>query len=228
LAALAALATDSFGVLACERAQAAEADDAPRVSFHVERSREVENDRVTTVLGVTVEDNDPAQVADRVNRSMTWALERARAAPEVKVRSGSYHTFPITDKGKLQRWRARQDLILEAATVEALGDLIGTLQERLQVESMAFSVSDERRREIEQALIAEALAAFRARAEQVRRNLDAAGYEIAELSIDTTGHVRPPRPMVMRGMAAAEAAPPALEAGTSRLQVGVRGTIRLR
>ena len=63
--------------LACAESGRAEDPDAPRdrVSFKVERSREVANDRVRAVVGVSDEDTDSAALADRVNREMAWALE---------------------------------------------------------------------------------------------------------------------------------------------------------
>ena len=46
-----------------------------RVHFEVERSRDVSNDWVQAVIGITDEDLDPAVLADRLNRNMAWALE---------------------------------------------------------------------------------------------------------------------------------------------------------
>jgi predicted secreted protein len=80
---------------------------------------------------------------------------------------------------------------------------------------------------VEEALVAEALAAFQARAELVRKSLGAGGYAIDAISIDTGGQF--PRPMAyqeMRAMAA-DVARPSVEGGESRITVGVNGTIAL-
>jgi len=196
------------------------------VSFHVERRSEVQNDRVTAILRVTDEDGDAARLAKRVNESMQWALDRARSAEGVRVKSGGYHTHPVTQKGKIQRWRASQDLILQSADVERTSALVGELQSRLQLASLGFSVSPERQRAAEDELIAEALKGFRARAEIVRESLTARGYEIVRISIDGAG--RPPvMPMARAEMMSAQSAAPALEAGTQEVVVRVDGTIRL-
>ena len=198
-----------------------------RVAFQVESSREVENDRVSVVLGVTEEDEDPAKVADRINRAMSWALDTARATPDIVVRSGNYRTFPVHHEGKIRRWRGSQELVIEARSVSQVSDLIGELHTRLQVQSVGFSVSPERRREVEDGLIREALASFRSRAKLVSENLAASGFELVQLSIDTGGSP-PIVPRQMRAMSAAEVAPPALEAGSSTLVVRVSGAIELR
>ena len=198
-----------------------------RIEFQVERSRQVANDRIRAVVGVTDEDVDAAVLADRLNRAMAWALETARANPAVEARNGGYRTTPITDKGKLRRWRASQDLVLESDDVAAVSALVGTLQSRLQLRGISFSVSHEKRREVEDALIEAALAAFQARADLVRKSLDKRGHEIVRASVYTAG-AAPIRPMMMEtARAGARVAAPALEAGRSEISVRVNGTIEL-
>lgn len=212
-------------------ASGARAGDAPepmnRVSFQVESSRDVANDRVHAVVGVTDEDVDPARLADRVNQTMTRALAKARAAAGVRVESGGYTTYPVHENGKLRRWRASQDLILESADVQAVTELIGALQSELQLRSVEFQVSPERRRAAEDELIAEALKLFQKRAEIIRTSLGARSYEVVQISI-SGDHGPPIRPMQMEARSVgAMVAPPALEGGSSRLSVFANGTIEL-
>jgi predicted secreted protein len=214
----------------CASAAAEDADEPRRrVSFSVESAREVSNDWIRAVVGVTEEDADPAQAADRVNRTMAWALEQARGDDRVKTSSGGYHTQPVYHEGKLRRWRASQELVLEGGDPDAMTELLGILQSRVQLRAFGFSVSEERRRRVEEELVSEALGAFRARAELVRRGLEARGYALDELAIDTGGHHIPAR-RAMRTMETAvhaAVAPPPAEAGTSRIRVVVNGSIVL-
>ena len=201
-----------------------------RVSFDVRSSRQVANDWVTAVVAVTHEDPSPARVAEQINRDMTWALGVAKASAGIRARSGGYNTYPVEDPKRMQvrRWRGTQQLVLEGADANAVSELVGTLQERLALQSIDFSVSEARRREVEDELIAEALAAFQARADLIRRKLDAPRYELVQLHVSSSAGGPPPRPM--RAMAMGEAAglpPPALEAGTSELVANVNGTIEL-
>jgi len=205
-------------------------DARNRVSFRVERSREVENDWVSAVIGVTFEDTDPARLADRINVDMSWALEEAQARQGIRVRSGGYRTFPMQDpkRAQLRRWRGSHDLIVEGSDATLVSDLLGELQSRLQLRNIDFRVSPERLRAVEAELVDEALDAFRARAEGVRTKLGARGYEIVQIQVETPGGP-PVRPMRMQAMAMAEArvAPPPLEGGTSTLRVGANATIEL-
>lgn len=206
------------------------AEEAPRynqVHFQVERNRAVDNDRMHAVLNTTAEDDSAARLADQINKTMDWALKTAKTKTKIEVRTGGYRTHPVYDKGKIRRWRATQELIVEGSDFAEMGGLIGQLQERLQVTSINFSVSDEKRRAMEDELIMQALDAFKQRAELVRKQFAAKGYRVVDVSINTGGGQPAP---LMRGLAmeSASVAPPALEAGASALTLIVGGTIELQ
>ena len=203
-------------------------DPKNRVSFAVERTREVANDWVTAVVGTSDEDSDAARLADRVNETMDWALDIAKQAKGVTVKSGGYSTQPVHDKdGKIARWAASQDLHLESSNVEAVSQLVGKLQSKLLLRSIAFSVSPETRRKTEDALIGDALTAFQERAKRVTGGLGARDYEIVSLSIQTPGGGGP-IPMYARAeMAMDKVAAPSFESGQSTLQVHVDATIEI-
>ena len=75
--------------------------------------------------------------------------------------------------------------------------------------------------------MSEALAAFQQRAELVRKGLGASGYAIHELNLDTQSGGGPRPYMVMRAMAESADTAPAVEGGSSRVQVTARGSIVL-
>jgi predicted secreted protein len=209
---------------------AAGQDTAPRepqfdvVSFEAQASREVHNDQLVAVLAVEQHGPDPAALADTVNRRMAEALKLAGAIPAVKARSGNYQTFPRYDRNqRIESWQVSQELRLESADFAAATRLIGKLQQNMVVRSMAVRLSPEARRAAEDNLIAEAIAAFRARAELVREAMKAGGYRVRSLTLGTAGG-SPPRPLEMRAMAA----PVAVEAGVSQVTVIASGSIQLR
>jgi predicted secreted protein len=224
------LAVPIIGLAATDHTMAA--DDAARynqIHFQVERSRPVENDRMQAVLSVTVEDENAVRLADQINRTTAWALQTAKAQRKVEIRTASYQTYPVYDKNKIRRWRGTQELVLEGSDFAALGNLIGQLQERLQVTAINFSLSAAQRAAAEDEMITQALEAFKQRADLVRKQLVAKGYRIVDVFIDTGAGQ--PVSIVRRAtaMATSEAvAPPAVEGGTSTLTVTVRGVIELQ
>lgn len=217
----------SFFVATASRAD--EPDPRNRVGFSLERSRDVENDWVTATAGVTLEDADPAQLADRINKDVTWALGLAKNEPGLRVRSAGYRTYPVEDRtrGTVRHWRGSQTLVVEGADATQVSALLGRWQERLQLQGLNFSVSPERRRAVEDELIVEVLEGFRARAEIVREKLGARSYEIVQIQVDSLGGG--PSLLRMQTLSAAEGrvAPPALEGGTSEVSVRASASIEL-
>lgn len=198
-----------------------------RIEFQVRAEREAANDLSQATLVAEYEHTDPARLAAEINRTMAWALERVRAAEDVRARSGSYRTWPIYDQRRITRWRASQELTLESAQPERLNTLIGGLQERLQVRDMRFTVSPEQQRKLEESLTGEALDRFRQRAGALAERLGARGYDIVRLQVLDDGGRPPPMPMA-RMMAMAEDVAVASEPGTSRIGVTVHAVIQLR
>lgn len=201
-----------------------------QVSFQVEAGRDVENNRVVAVLSATAENRDPAKLAESINSDMQWAVQQLKDNTAIKMQSGSYQTYPVYDDKKIVRWRGRQDLQLESGEVDVLSKVLGGLQERLQIQSLQFSVSPEKRSSVESALIEEVLAAFRKRAKLISRALGTEDYGLVDLSIHAGGGRQP---LAMRAQAASlnsrsVATAPAIEQGTSRISVQVNGRIQLQ
>lgn len=201
-----------------------------RVHLGESARAEVENDLLVAVLFAQSEGRDPAVPADEVNRAMDWALSLAKSHPEVKAQTLNYQTNPVYTKDKIRAWRVRQSLRLESRDSRVLGDLVGRLQESLQMESLSYQVSDEVRRSHTESLTTTALERFEARARHIAKTLGRSGYRIVQIRIDDAH--RPPMP-VARGMmfesAMADSAPaPArIEAGTSEIGISVSGEIEL-
>ena len=200
-----------------------------RVGFQVEAVREVENDWATARLSVVQEGRDAGVVAAEVNRVMATAVTRAKDTQGIEVSTGSYVTHPVHDDGRIVRWRAFQELRLETADVDALSELVGDLQgSGVTLSGIDFSVAKETRRALEDELIGEALATFRARAGAVAEGLGFGAWSLIALSIGQEGAPRPflVRRQESRMMSMASSAP-TLEGGTSEVRVVVDVTIEL-
>lgn len=220
----------AFG-LALAPAQAQERTEAlfGIVNLSAQAEREVPNDTLTAVLAADAEGADPAALADGVNRSMREALKVAEGFRGVKARSLNYQTWPVYDRQRVARWRVRQELRLESRDFAQATELIGRLQSTLVVSGMNVGLSPEARKQAENALIAEALAAFHERAALVRDAQKAKGYRVKELQVGTGGGMQPRFYAAQRSPgAAAQVAPPSVEPGASVIQVGVSGSIQLQ
>jgi predicted secreted protein len=225
-----ALAAQAVFAIQPALAQAA-ADDARynSVDLRAEVQREVANDLLNASLYVELTDPDPARLADALNKTVNAALKAAGDSKSVRVRSGAGQTYPVYDRSQHQTgWRGRSEIRLESRDFPAAALLIGRLQSSMQLGGINFVVSAEARRQTEDQLIAEAIAAFRARAEIARQALGGKSYKIRHISVSTGGFVPPPRPFAAaRAMSSTEVATPMLEGGISQVTVGVTGTIEV-
>jgi predicted secreted protein len=207
------------------------ADEAPRynlVRLQAQESESVSNDTMHVTLTASGERRDAAELASQVNADMAWALDLAKRHAGVKVSTGNYRTWQVRQDNKMKGWQARQDLVLESRDTRALSQLTGLLQEKLQVDSMRFSVSAETRTGVENRLIELALQAFKVRARIIGDKLQASGYRIVDLDVGTFAQ-QPPVVYRARGAVVAMESdmPVATEGGESNIQVTVSGTIEL-
>ncbi|MBS7663880.1 SIMPL domain-containing protein [Pseudomonas lalucatii] len=202
-----------------------------QVALRAEVSQEIAHDLMHVTLYSEAQDSDPARLAAQITRTLNDALKQARAAKGVSVALGSRHSYPVYDdkRQRISAWRERAELRLESADFAALSKLTGQMLESLKMAGMDFSIAAPTRKSQEDALLKEAVAAFKARAQLATEALGGNGYKLVSLNL-SSGGFQPPMPMRMaKGMAMMEAAPtPEIEAGTSQVTVNADGVIEVQ
>ncbi len=201
------------------------------VELQAEAQREVQNDLMVAQMFVEETNANPALLAAAINRTVAEALKIAREFASVKVRTGNNQTTPVyaPRSNQLQGWRARAELRLETRDFAAGSGLIGKLQAAMQLGGVSFSVSPEARRVAENELIAEAIAAFRGRAEIAQKALGGRAFKVQRINVGS-GFAGPPPRLMMQARAATDAAAqvaPPVEGGASTLSVNVSGAVEV-
>jgi predicted secreted protein len=173
---------------------------------------------------------DAGDLARRISQRLNESLKTARQTKGVEVSSGTRSSQPVYDeKGeKIIAWRERGEIILESTDFAALSTLTGQLMTDLSLADMRFSLSPEARRETENQLMREAIAAFQARADIAAKSLGGSGYRVVNLSLDTQFM----QPMAYRGakmatMADSESVTPSVEGGQADVTLNANGTIEV-
>lgn len=203
------------------------------VSLQAEASREVPRDLMQVTLYTEDQGREPAPLAAAISDTVNKALAQARGTQGVTASMGSRRSYPVyDDKGqKITGWRERAELRLESQDFPALSKLTGELLQTLKMGSMNFDIATNTRKDNEDALIKDAVAAFKARAQRVTEALGGTGYKIVNLDLNNTGISVPMAraPMMMKA-ARADAAPvtPDVEAGTTEVQVTAGGLIEVQ
>jgi predicted secreted protein len=199
-----------------------------RVRLSANAGRDVDSDTLVATLYKEHQATQQATAANEVNRDVTWAIEQAKVAG-VKIQTVAYRTQPVYQKQHIQGWRVHQSIRLESGDSAKMASLLGDLQQRLSIQSLQNSLSNDARKRAEEDLLVEALHAFQEKAALIASTLGRSGHRIVEIGIDGSG-TAPPVPMVMRSMQADSVqavAPPSLEGGTLRVEVRVSGSVEL-
>lgn len=208
------------------------AQAGPTLELNEQARTSVSNDEMVIVLAAERDGPQVGPLNEAVLSQLNSALAEAKKTEGVRARLGNVSTQPnYTREGKQQGWKVRGEVVLESQRVSALSQLGGRLGERMQVSSVQFRLSNEKRRAQEQVLLTEAAQAFRAKAQQAATAFGFRSYEMRALALQP-GRVPGPRPVMMARMAEAAMAPPAAppipeEGGESEVSVTVSGTVEL-
>ncbi|EPL09370.1 SIMPL domain-containing protein [Pseudomonas sp. CF161] len=228
----AALLALSIGSIASLPALAADELHYNQIALRAEVSQEVARDLMIVTLYSEAQDTDPAKLAAQITTTMNKALGQARQVKDITLRQGSRNSYPIYDtKGqKITGWRERAELRLESADFAALSKLTGEMLGDLKMAGMDFAIADPTRKTSEDALLKDAVNAFKARAQLATDALGGKGYKIVNLNLNSNGYPQPymRAPMMMKA-ASMDSAPvtPEVEAGTSQVSMTADGSIEV-
>ncbi len=197
------------------------------INLHADADRQVENDVMVVGMSAQSETNSAVEAAENVNKMMSWAAAIAAKSDGVKSQTLNYQTRPLYKNKALIGWSVNQQIRFESKEFGTLSTLVGTLQEKLRVDSMQFVVSPERQRATMTELIVVVLGAFREKATLVTATLGGRDYRLVNLSIRQDSPIAPYQRAYQAEVMSAQAAPPHVEAGDSRVNIRVEGSIQL-
>ena len=208
-----------------------------QVALRAEVNKEIAHDLMHVSLYSEAQDSDPAALAAQISKTLNASIAQARQVKGVSVASGSRNSYPVysEDKGdgkgqQITAWRERAELRLESADFSALSKLTGEMLQSLKMGGMNFSIATDTRKTHEDALLKDAVAAFKARAQLATEALGGTGYKLVSLNLNSGGFESPMpmRMQAMKGAAMMDAAvTPEIEAGTSQVSINADGVIEV-
>ncbi|MEJ2213353.1 MAG: SIMPL domain-containing protein [Gammaproteobacteria bacterium] len=201
-----------------------------RIHFSVIAEKQVSADEIIVTMSVQRNGPDIAMLADQVNRTMKTALKTANKEKGIQVETLNYQTNKNYQKGKQSGWQVSQSMSLIGSDMEQMSELIGKLQAELQLNSITYQVSSERKQQIEDELSEIALKKFTAKAAKYSNSLNRSNYQIVQISLSNQ-NTSPPRPMLMARqgamMAAESIAAPSIQPGDQKISITATGSIEL-
>lgn len=207
-----------------------------QIALRSEVSQTVAHDLMRVTLYSEAQNSDPAKLAADTTNTLNQALQQARKSTGVTISMGSRNSYPVYDNNKsednprISAWRERAEIRLESADFASLSKLTGELLQQLKMGDMSFSVASPTQKKTEDALLQDAINAFKARAQLATSALGGKSYKLVSLSINGGGFQNPrPMRMQMESMSMAKSAPtPEIEAGSSQVSVNADGVIEVQ
>ena len=181
-------------------------------------------------LYVQEEGSKATILSSKVNEKINWALRYLEQYKEIKVETENYSTVPVYNNNQLIAWRVRQALKLESTNMPLMSEVLGELQEKLNLSSISFDVSRERREHQTQLLIDQAITAYNKRATQIANKLQRDSYKIVNMHGTTSASPiqhRYRKSTALMAEASSSVVAPVMAAGDKTLSVRVNGSIEL-
>lgn len=219
---------------ACSVAQAQSVYPPPSnvLGLSASATADVPRDLLSVTMWVQREGSEAAQVQAQLKQVLETALAEARksARPgQLEVRTGGFSLFPRWVQGKTSGWQGSAELVIEGRDIAAVSALSGRLP-GMVVQGAGFSLSREAREQAEAELSSQAIARYRALADNYAKQFGFAGWTLREVQVNTLGDFGGPRPMAMSApmvKTMAADAPLPVEAGKASVTVGVSGSVQM-
>lgn len=225
----------ALGGLAC--AGQAHSQGAPQrnvVSLSATASQDINQDLLAVTLAVNREGAQASEVQGQLKQVLEAALAEARksAVPSgMEVRTGAFSMYPrYNNQGRVNGWQGNAQLVLEGTDMARIAQVAGKLT-ALNVTGVDYGLSRATREASESALLAQAVARYRAKAQDVAKAFGMGSFSLGEVSVQSgePGFESRPVPMLKAMRAeAADAAPLPVAPGKGTVSVTVSGSVVLQ
>jgi predicted secreted protein len=221
-------------------AGSARADTPPPqgvLGLNASASVEVAKDLLTVTFSTTHAGSDANAVQTELKQALDAAVAEAKKAArpgQLEVRTGNFALFPRyatpspSGPTVIDGWQGSAELIVEGRDMSAIGQLTGRIR-TMTIAAVSYRLSREANARVEGDVVAEAIAAFRAKAASYAKLFGYAGYTVREVSVATTEPQPGPQAMQRFANAAAVASDALpVEPGKALVTANVNGTIQMQ
>ena len=200
---------------------------------------EVTKDVLAVTFAATKEGNDAGTLQTQLKQALDAALAEAKkvARPgEVDVQTGNFSIWPryATASGSSSRttisgWQGSAQLVVEGRDMTTIGALTGRIT-TMSISSVGYQLSREANRKAGADVAAQAIARFRAKAEDYAKQFGYSGYAIREVNVTSNDAGFTPQPMLMRAQMASvvKSEPLPVEPGKATVTATVNGTVQMK
>lgn len=200
-----------------------------QATLNAQASSVVAQDTVEITLASELSAASQVEAAQALNKVLDATMKQAKGHEGIEVHSGGYRVWPMNKQdSKVTEWWARGEIVLTSMDLGAVAKLASELGQHMPIAGMSFSVSPQRRATEEKALLAQAVQAFKERAQALTQALGFESYSYRAIELGGNGAQYQPMPRMMMRAVASDSVGAPVEAGTDTVTVTVHGTIALQ
>lgn len=176
----------SMALAANAETKSADETEKNVISFSTEVTKDVDYDVMEVTLFVKEENKNLKELNQTINQKVNAALEVLKKQSAVEVKKNTRSTQVRYDsKGKQSGWIERADLVLESKDFVVLSQVISDLNDTFVITDVVQKLSKEAAVKFEDEMIKSALAQFQHKAQLIQTSLNAKGYEVVNLNLDS-------------------------------------------
>ena len=176
----------SMALAANAETKSADETEKNVISFSTEVTKDVDYDVMEVTLFVKEENKNLKELNQTINQKVNAALEVLKKQSAVEVKKNTRSTQVRYDsKGKQSGWIERADLVLESKDFVVLSQVISDLNDTFAITDVVQKLSKEAAVKFEDEMIKSALAQFQHKAQLIQTSLNANGYEVVNLNLDS-------------------------------------------
>lgn len=199
-------------------------------------SVEVARDVLSVVFNATRDGVDAQTVQSALKQALDAALAEARkiAKPgQVEVQTGNFSLYPRYGNPRngqptITGWQGTAELMVQGKDTASIAQLTGRIG-TMAIARVGYTLSKEAREKVEAEVVAQAIANWRAKAQQMTQQFGYANYAVREVNVATNEQGGGPVPVMMsraKTMSVAEEALPT-EAGKGDVTATVSGSAQM-
>lgn len=199
-------------------------------------SAEVAKDVLSVVFSTTRDGNDAQAVQAALKQALDAALAEARkiARPgQVEVQTGNFSLYPRygnprNGQAVIAGWQGTAELQVQGKDTAAIALLTGRI-DTMSIARVGYALSKEARAKVEADVVAQAIASWRVKAQQMSQQFGYAGYAVREVHVATNEPGGGPVPLMRAQQSMAKAADESLptEAGRGEVSATVSGSAQM-
>ena len=204
-------------------------NQATMFQFSAEASRTVEKDLMDVSLYSRKSGKSLVNLKNDVSVNLNKVLAAVKQYPEIEVKAdGISNRVNYNEKGKVDGWIAEGYINLKSKNFSSIEKVLEGLSNQVAINDIRFSVSPETMKVLEDELTLEVIKRFKYKAEVVQKSLNAKGYQLVDVQLNTLNSegTYGVRPMMAMDKSANYSEEMPLEAGKEIISATASGKVK--